>query len=94
MAAVDPSLSSASSPIALPGTARALVMAGKLAQAKAEDVFRKAQAAKTSFIAELIKSGLISASDLAHTMSSAFASPLIDLDAVDPQRLPKGLLDT
>ena len=35
----------------------------------------------------------MSASDLAHTLSQAFAIPLIDLDAVDAQRLPKGLLD-
>jgi type IV pilus assembly protein PilB len=27
-------------------------------------------------------------------MSSAFAAPLVDLDAIDPQRLPKGLLDS
>ncbi|MBS7806881.1 type IV-A pilus assembly ATPase PilB [Variovorax sp. PCZ-1] len=93
MAVVDSLLNSASS-VALPGTARALVMAGKLEQKKAEDVFRKSQSSKNSFIAELINSGAISAADLAHTMSAAFASPLIDLDAVDPQRLPKGLLDT
>jgi type IV pilus assembly protein PilB len=93
MAVVD-TLLNASSAVALPGTARALVMAGKLDQKKAEDVFRKSQSSKNSFIAELIQSGAISAADLAHTMSAAFASPLIDLDAVDPQRLPKGLLDT
>lgn len=93
MAVVDTPLNSLSS-VALPGTARALVMAGKLDQKKAEDVFRKSQTGKNSFIAELINSGAISASDLAHTMSAAFASPLIDLDAIDPQRLPKGLLDT
>ncbi len=69
-------------------------MAGKLDQKKAEDIFRKAQTSKTSFIAELTGSGAISAVDLAHTMSAAFAAPLIDLDAVDPMRLPKGLLDS
>jgi type IV pilus assembly protein PilB len=31
--------------------------------------------------------------DLAQTLSTAFAAPLLDLDAVDVQRLPKGLLD-
>jgi type IV pilus assembly protein PilB len=92
MAVVDSSLN-ISSTVALPGTARALVMAGKLEQKKAEEAFRKSQSSKNSFIAELIQSGAISASDLAHTMSAAFASPLIDLDAVDVQRLPKGLLD-
>ncbi len=93
MAVVDTPLNSPST-LALPGTARALVMAGKLDQKKAEDVFRKSQSSKNSFIAELINSGAISAADLAHTMSAAFASPLIDLDAVDPQRLPKGLIDS
>jgi type IV pilus assembly protein PilB len=92
MAVVDTPLNTAPS-VALPGTARALVMAGKLEQKKAEELFRKSLSSKVSFIAELINSGAISASDLAHTMSAAFASPLIDLDAVDPQRLPKNLLD-
>ncbi len=69
-------------------------MAGKLGQKSAEELFRKAQTGRTSFIAELTGSGVVSAADLAHTMSQAFAAPLLDLDAVDVQRLPKGLLDT
>ncbi len=87
----------ASSPtplMALPGIGRALVAAGKLKQQAAEDIFRKAQSGRTSFIAELTGSGAVSASDLAHTMSTAFAAPLLDVDAIDVQRLPKGLLDT
>lgn len=79
--------------VALPGLGRALILAGKLGQKSAEDIYRKASANRTSFIAELTGSGAVSASDLAHTMSSAFAAPLIDLDAIDSQRLPKGLLD-
>ena len=80
-------------PFALPGIGRALVSAGKLGQKSAEEIFRKASSHRTSFIAELTGSGAVSAFDLAHTMASAFAAPLIDLDAVDSQRLPKGLLD-
>ncbi|MGE0347718.1 type IV-A pilus assembly ATPase PilB [Hydrogenophaga sp.] len=79
--------------MALPGLGRALVSAGKLGQKAAEDLYRKAQGGRTSFIAELTGSGAVSASDLAHTMSVAFAAPLLDLDAVDIQRLPSGLLD-
>ena len=81
------------SSIALPGLGRALILAGKLGQKSAEDIYRKASSARTSFIAELTGSGAVSAADLAHTMSSAYAAPLIDLDAIDEQRLPKGLLD-
>ncbi|QHE87948.1 type IV-A pilus assembly ATPase PilB [Hydrogenophaga sp. BPS33] len=79
--------------MALPGLGRALVSAGKLAQKAAEDLYRKAQSGRTSFIAELTGSGAVSPSDLAHTMSVAFAAPLLDLDAIDVQRLPSGLLD-
>jgi type IV pilus assembly protein PilB len=93
MAAVDTALRDPP-PLALPGLGRALIAAGKLGQKSAEDIFRKASSNRTSFIAELTGSGYVSASDLAHTMSSAYAAPLVDLDAIDVQRLPKGLLDT
>ena len=79
--------------MALPGLARALVAAGKLGQRAAEDLYKKAQSSRTSFIAEVTSSGSVSASDMAHTMSTAFAAPLLDLDAIDAERLPKGLLD-
>lgn len=92
MAAVD-ILQTTSSTIALPGLGRALVSAGKLGQKSAEDLYRKALSSKNSFIAELVGSGAVSASDLAHTLSVAFAAPLLDIDAIDKQRLPKDLLD-
>jgi type IV pilus assembly protein PilB len=93
MAAVDPVVAEASS-AALPGLARALISAGKLGQKSAEDIARKAQANRNSFIAELTGSGAVSASDLAHTMSTAFGAPLLDLSAIDLKRLPKNLLDS
>jgi len=79
---------------ALPGLGRALVSAGKLGQKAAEEIFVKAQVSRNSFIAELTGSGAVSAFDLAHIMSTSFAAPLVDMDAVDMQCLPKGLLDT
>ena len=92
MAAAE-SLTKETSAVALPGLGRALVIAGKLGQKAAEDIFSKAKSGRTSFIAELTGSGAVSPFDLAHTMSSAFAAPLLDLEAIDTQRLPKGLLD-
>jgi type IV pilus assembly protein PilB len=77
----------------LPGLGRTLVTAGKLDEKFAEDIFRKARAKRSSFIAELTGSGAVSATDLAHTLSLAFAVPLIDLEAINPQLLPQGLLD-
>jgi type IV pilus assembly protein PilB len=93
MAAVVTASTNEAPSMALPGLGRALVVAGKLGQKAAEEIFKKAQSGRTSFIAELTGSGAVSASDLAHTMSSAFAAPLLDLEAIDVQRLPKGLLD-
>ncbi|HNE60634.1 MAG TPA: type IV-A pilus assembly ATPase PilB [Ottowia sp.] len=92
MAIADP-VSKTSQPAALPGVGRALVMAGKITQQAADDAFRKAKAANRPFIAELIQSGAISAAELAHTMSQAFSAPLLDVDALDIEHLPKGLLD-
>ena len=71
-----------------------MVAANKLGQKAAEEIYSKSIANKTSFISELVGSGIVSASDLAHTLSQAFAAPLVNLDAIDPQRLPKGLLDS
>jgi len=92
MAAAEP-LVKENSPIALPGLARALISAGKLASKTAEDIYQKSQSSRSSFIAELTGTGAVSAADLAHTLSSAFGAPLLDLDAIDQQRLPKDLLD-
>ncbi|XAH26288.1 type IV-A pilus assembly ATPase PilB [Xylophilus sp. GW821-FHT01B05] len=93
MAAVDvPSKDSA--PIALPGLGKTLVAAGMLEQKRAEELYRRSQTTRTSFIAELTGSGAVSPSELAHAMSAAFGAPLLDLSAIDPLRLPRELLDT
>lgn len=89
MAAVDTS----SAKVSLPAIAHALIAAGRLDPKSAEALYRKSQASKTGFLAELTSSGLVGAADLAQTVSAAYCVPLLDLAAVDPQRLPKGLLD-
>jgi type IV pilus assembly protein PilB len=93
MAAVNTPVFRDSASVALPGLGRALILAGKLEQRVAEEIFRRAESNRNSFIAELTGSGAVSAADLAHIISSAFAAPLIDLNVVDTQRLPKNLLD-
>jgi type IV pilus assembly protein PilB len=91
MAAVE-SASKAQS-AALPGLARALITAGRIETKTAEDLLKKAQLAKTSFVSELTTSGTVSAYELAHTVSKMFGAPLIDLSALDSARLPRDLLD-
>jgi type IV pilus assembly protein PilB len=83
-----------SSPSPLSGVARVLVNAGKLNTKIAEDLVKSSREKKTRFVTSLIANGLISSSDLAHTLSSALALPLLDLNAVDGQRLPRDIIDT
>lgn len=92
MAATDPS--SNDTGVLLPGLGRALVASGKLPLKAAEDLYTKSKVNKSSFFRELTASKAVSAYDLAHAMSSAYAAPLLDLNALDSSRLPKGLLDT
>ncbi|HMN19868.1 MAG TPA: type IV-A pilus assembly ATPase PilB [Ottowia sp.] len=93
MAVSESSLTRETSPAALPGVGRVLVMAGKLTQKAAEDAYRKAVASRRAYIPELIESGAVSANELAHTLAQAFSAPLIDLEALDPEQLPSDLID-
>ena len=77
----------------LSGVARVLVNAGKLNAKTAEDLAKLAKEKRSSFISAVIAAGAVSPSDLAHTLSTAFSLPLLDLAAVDAQRLPKGVID-
>ena len=77
----------------LSGVARMLVHAGKLQAKAAEDLVKQAREKKTSFVNAVIASGQVSPSDLAHTLSSALALPLLDLSAMDPQRMPQNVID-
>ena len=92
MAAVE-SLQKESASVSFPGLGRALISVGKLTQQSAEDIVRKSHSNKTRFIAELTTAGAVTPADLASTLSAVFGAPLLDLDAIDPIRLPRNLLD-
>jgi type IV pilus assembly protein PilB len=77
----------------LSGVARVLVHAGKLSAKSAEELTRGARERRISFVSAVIGAGAVPPADLAHTLSSALALPLIDLAAVDVQKLPRGIVD-
>ena len=77
----------------LSGVARVLVHAGKLNIKTAEELVRSAKEQKRSFISAVLGAGAVNPSDLAHTLSTVLALPLLDLAAVDPQRLPRNVID-
>ncbi len=78
---------------ALSGVARVLVHAGKLNAKTAEDLVRSSRDRRLSFVSAVIAAGAVSPSELAHTLSTALALPLLDLNAVDLQRLPRNIIE-
>ena len=77
----------------LSGVARVLVHAGKLNGKAAEALVKSAGERKVSFVSALIAAGSVSAADLAHTLSGALALPLLDLATIEPERLPRNVID-
>jgi len=77
----------------LSGAARVLVNAGRLQARTAEDLVRQAKERKGSFVATAIGAGAIPPHELAHTLSQVLGIPLVDLDAIDLQRVPRDLLE-
>ncbi|MDP3223634.1 MAG: type IV-A pilus assembly ATPase PilB, partial [Rubrivivax sp.] len=81
------------SPSSLSGVARVLVNAGKLTAKAAEELTKSARERKASFVTTLIGASAVKPDELAHTLSTALALPLLDLNAVDLQKLPRNLVD-
>ena len=77
----------------LSGVARVLVHAGKLGAKAAEGLVQTAKERKSSFVGAVIAANAVSPSELAHTLSTALALPLLDLNAIDAERLPRGVID-
>ena len=80
-------------PSSLSGVARVLVNAGKLTAKAAEELTKNARERKASFVTTLVGAGSIKPDELAHTLSVALALPLLDINAVDLQKLPRNLVD-
>jgi type IV pilus assembly protein PilB len=78
----------------LSGVARVLVHAGRLGVKNAEELVKGAKDKRISFVSAVIGAGAVSASELAHTLSSSLALPLLDLNAIDGEKLPRSLIDS
>jgi len=96
MAAVIPphaSNVSGNAKMALSGLARSLIQAGRLTAEQVEKVNQEALAQARSFIESLIKSQLMSSSELALFCADTFGYPLVDLTLINPATLPEKLID-
>ena len=77
----------------LGGLARAMVQAGRLKEADAEQLLSQASANKTTFIEQLISSQKASALDVARFVAETFGYPLLDLGAFDEAQVPATAVD-
>jgi type IV pilus assembly protein PilB len=80
-------------PSSLSGVARVLVKANKLTFKAAEDLSRSARERKVSFVSAVVGAGTVKSDELAHALASALALPLLDLNSIDLQKLPRNVLD-
>ena len=77
----------------LSGLARALVQAGRLKEAEAEQLLVQAGQAKVSLIEQIVLSNRASALDMARFVAETFGYPLLDLAAFDEQHIPISAID-
>lgn len=76
----------------LPGVARTIVGAGLLSVEDASTLLAKAQTSNRTFVRELLDSGQVEDATLAPLLSKIFSVPYLNIDAVEPLRLPPKII--
>ncbi len=77
----------------LSGLARALVQAGRLKEAEAEQLLTQSSQDRVSLIETVIASKKISSMDLARFVADTFGYPLLDLAVFDETHIPTNAID-
>lgn len=80
-------------PMVMPSIARALLAAQKLTPSQVDSIMQRMAQERKEFIDVVIGAKLLSAAEIAQSISSIFATPYLDLAAVDAVRLSQNLLE-
>ncbi len=83
----------AANPTQLSGLARRLVEDNLLENSAARAASAEASKTRVPFVTHLVQSKLVSPKDIANAASEEFGTPLLDLSALDPEVIPKNLVD-
>ncbi|BCB28378.1 type 4 fimbrial assembly protein PilB [Sulfurimicrobium lacus] len=83
----------AAPPTSLSGLARSLVQQGLLLDVDAEAIKAQAKTSNISFVSQLVLSNKLGAAQVAEFASQNFGFPLLDLNAISVDHLPKGIID-
>ena len=78
--------------IALSGLAKQLVLAELLTDKSAQQAYQQAQRNRTSLVTHLVQNKLVKSRQVAEIASEHFGMALFDLNALDKEALPKGLI--
>ncbi|MDR3391082.1 MAG: type IV-A pilus assembly ATPase PilB [Sulfuriferula sp.] len=86
-------MSATSSPIVLTGLARALVSQQWLTEEEAEALMKHAKSNNEHFVTQVLNTKKIKAIKLAEFAATQFGFPYFDLNAIDPEVIPRKILD-
>ena len=79
--------------VSLGGLPKRLVQEGVIDEATAQETLAQAQKTKLPFITQLVQGKHAKAHLLANIASQEFGAPLFDIEAMDPDLIPKDLVD-
>ena len=83
----------AANPIQLSGLAKRLVEDNLLKDTVAKEASEEAAKTRVPFVTHLVQNDLVSARDIANAASEEFGTPLMDISTLDPESIPKNLID-
>ena len=83
----------AANPAQLSGLARRLVDDDLLENTAAREASVEASKTRVPFVTHLVQKKLVSPRDIANAASEEFGTPLLDITALDPEVIPKNLVD-
>jgi type IV pilus assembly protein PilB len=83
----------AANPIQLSGLARRLVEDNLLEEGAAREAAEEARKTRVPFVTHLVQNNIVDSKAIAISASEEFGTPLLDITALDPDVIPKDLVD-
>lgn len=80
-------------PIQLSGLARRLVEDNLLEEDVAREATEEARKTRVTFVTHLVQNNIVDSKAIATSASEEFGTPLLDITALDPDAIPKDLVD-
>ncbi|MDA0273148.1 MAG: type IV-A pilus assembly ATPase PilB [Proteobacteria bacterium] len=83
----------AANPVQLSGLARRLVEDNLLEEGAAREAAEEARKTRVPFVTHLVQNNIVDSKAIAISASEEFGTPLLDITALDPDVIPKDLVD-